>query len=313
MTSRRRFLHGALTVSALAALGSVMGPAFAQGPMSSAGSEVLRMRRIPSSGEVLPVIGAGTSGSYETEPGSEKYALLKDAVKLFFTSGARLFDTSPNYNGADAILGQLLFEGGWRDRCFLATKIAADTREDAERQWAGSQRALRTDHVELLQVHNLRAWRTQLPYARELKDQGKTRYVGITHFRPDGLEEMERIMRSEPLDFIQINYSVNAPQAAERVLPLARELGIGVIINRAFDDGRLFQVVRGRPLPAWAEEEAGITSWAQLFLKFAISHPAVTCVIPATSRPDRQVDNLRAGRGRLLSEARQRELIAMFG
>lgn len=312
MTSRRHFLKGALGISAIAALGGATGPVFAQGPMSSAGNEVLRTRRIPSTGEVLPVIGAGTSGSYEAEPGSEKYRMLKDTVKIFFTAGAKLFDTSPNYNGADAVLGQLLADGGWRDRCFLATKIAADTREEAEVQWAQSQRALHTDKVELLQVHNLRAWRIQLPYARALKEQGKTRYVGITHFRPEGLEEMERIMRSEPLDFIQINYSVNAPQAAERVLPLARDLGIAVLINRAFDDGRLFQVVRDKPLPAWAEEEADITSWAQLFLKFAISHPAVTCVIPATSRPDRQVDNLRAGRGRLLSEARQRELIAMF-
>lgn len=313
MTSRRGFLHGAFSVAALAALGGASGPAFAQGPMSSAGNEVLRMRRIPSTGQVLPVIGAGTSGSYEAEPGGEKYKMLKDSMRIFFAAGAKLFDTSPNYNGADAILGRLLAEGGWRERCFLATKIAADSREDAERQWAQSQRALHTDHVELLQVHNMRAWRIQLPYARELKEQGKTRYVGITHFRPEALEEMERIMRSEPLDFIQINYSVNAPQAAERVLPLARDLGIAVIINRAFDDGRLFQVVRDRPLPAWAEAEADITSWAQLFLKFAISHPAVTCVIPATSRPDRQVDNLRAGRGHLLSEARQRELIAMFG
>jgi diketogulonate reductase-like aldo/keto reductase len=312
MASRRGFLQGAACLSAAAAFARA-GQVFAQGPMSIAGNEVLRMRRIPSTGEALPVIGAGTSGSYETEIGSEKYAQLKEAVTLFFTAGARLFDTSPNYNGADAVLGKLLFEGGWRERCFLATKIAADSRADAERQWAGSQRALQTDRVELLQVHNLRAWNIQLPYARELKEAGKTRYIGVTHFRPEGLAEMERIMRSEPLDFIQINYSVNAPQAAERILPLAADRGIAVIINRAFDDGRLFSAVRDRPLPAWAGEEADITSWAQMFLKFAISHPAVTCVIPATSRPDRQVDNLRAGRGRLLSEARQRELVAMFG
>lgn len=312
MPSRRGFLRGAACLSAATALAGA-GSVFAQGPMSIAGNEVLRTRRIPSTGEVLPVIGAGTSGSYETEIGSEQYAQLKDAVKLFFTAGARLFDTSPNYNGADAVLGRLLFEGGWRERCFLATKIAADSRADAERQWTESQRVLHTERVELLQVHNLRAWDIQLPYARELKEAGRTRYIGVTHFRPEGLAEMERVMRSEPLDFIQINYSVNAPQAAERILPLAADRGIAVIINRAFDDGRLFSAVRERPLPAWAEAEAGITSWAQMFLKFAISHPAVTCVIPATSRPDRQVDNLRAGRGRLLSEARQRELIAMFG
>ena len=143
-----------------------------------------------------------------------------------------------------------------------------------------------------------------------MKEQGKTRYVGITHYLERGLDEMAAILRSEPLDFIQINYSVNAPQAAKEVLPLARDKGVAVLINRAFDDGSLFSTVKGRPLPDWAAE-VGAQSWAQLFLKFALSHPAVTAVIPATSKPEHQRDNLNAGRGELLSEARQRELMAM--
>jgi len=272
----------------------------------------LLTRTIPSTGEALPVIGAGTSGSFEVEAGSPQYQQLGAVLRAFFEGGGRVIDTSPNYGGADSILGQLLEEGGWHKQCFLATKIAADSQADAQAQWQGSLRSLRTDKVDLLQIHNLRDWQTQLPYARELKQQGKTRYVGITHYLNSGQDEVARIVRSEPLDFIQINYSVNAPQAARELLPLCQDKGVAVLINRAFDDGRLFARVKDQPLPGWASE-VGIGSWAQLFLKFAISHPAVTTVIPATSRPDRQLDQLKAGHTPLLSQAQQQALIEQFG
>jgi len=272
----------------------------------------LLTRTIASTGEALPVIGAGTSGSFEVEPGSAQYQQLKEVLKAFFDGGGKVIDTSPNYGGADAILGQLLEEGGWHARCFLATKIAADSLDDAKAQWAGSLKSLRTDKVDLLQVHNLRDWRTQLPYARELKQQGKTRYIGITHYLESGQDDVARIVRAQALDFVQINYSVNAPQAARELLPLCQDKGVAVLINRAFDDGRLFARVKDQPLPGWAAE-AGIGSWAQLFLKFAISHPAVTTVIPATSRPDRQLDQLKAGHDPLLSPAQQQALIKQFG
>ncbi|WDM61570.1 aldo/keto reductase [Pseudomonas sp. NEEL19] len=268
-------------------------------------------RAVPSSGEALPVIGAGTSGSFEVEAGSAAYQQLRAVLKAFFDGDGRVIDTSPNYGGADSILGQLLEEGGWHSRCFIATKIAADSRAEAQAQWAESLKRLRTDKVDLLQVHNLRDWRTQLPYARELKQQGKTRYVGITHYLNSGHAEVAELVRSEALDFIQINYSVSAPQAARELLPLCQERGVAVLINRAFDDGRLFTRVKDQPLPGWAAE-AGIGSWAQLFLKFAISHPAVTTVIPATGRPDRQLDQLMAGQGPLLTQAQQQALIRHF-
>jgi aryl-alcohol dehydrogenase-like predicted oxidoreductase len=257
------------------------------------------------------VIGAGTSGSYDVALDSPEYEQLKLVVRTFFEGGGRVIDTSPNYGASDTVLGRLLADGGWRRQCFLATKIAADSRAEAEAQWAESLRRLHTDKVELLQVHNLRDWKTQLPYAHELKAQGKTRYVGITHYIDSGLPETERILRSEKLDFIQIHYSVNAPNAAKTVLPLARDKGVAVLINRAFDDGRLFAKVKDEPLPGWATE-VGVTSWAQLFLKFAISHPAVTAVIPATGKPERQADQLKAGLGPLLSEAQRRELVQRF-
>lgn len=310
MFSRRGFLNAGLWAGAGLTLGIHRAALAAGGNGVLPAGERLRARAIPATGEALPVIGAGTSGSFVAEIGSDKYRRLRDVMAIFFNSGANVFDTSPNYGGADKVLGALLEEGGWRDQCFLATKIAADSRAEAERQWAESLKALRADQVELLQVHNLRDWKTQLPYARELKQQGKTKYVGVTHYLERGLDEMERILRSEPLDFIQINYSINAPQAAETVLPLARDKGVAVLINRAFDDGDLFAAVKDKPLPGWAPE-VGVASWAQMFLKFAISHPAVTSVIPATSKPEHQRDNLQAGYGPLLSEAQSKELIAL--
>lgn len=291
--------------------GAALGVLAASPWLHAATSPELLSRKVPSSGEALPVIGAGTSGSFEVAPGSPEYQQLKVVLKAFFDGGGKVIDTSPNYGGADAVLGQLLEEGGWHRQCFIATKIAADSRADAERQWAGSLKNLRTDKVDLLQIHNLRDWQTQLPYARELKQQGKTRYVGITHYLNSGHDEVASIVRREPLDFIQINHSVNAPHAARELLPLCQEKGVAVLINRAFDDGRLFAKVKDQALPAWAAE-AGIGSWAQLFLKFAISHPAVTTVIPATGRPERQLDQLKAGQPPLLTQAQQQALIQQF-
>ncbi|MGH8439788.1 MAG: aldo/keto reductase [Pseudomonas sp.] len=304
MLIRRDFLTASATLAAGLGCLSVVGPGFAQ-------SGAMQTRTIASSGERLAVIGAGTSGSFETDVDSPQFQQLKQVLKVFFDGGGQVIDTSPNYGGADAVLGQLLEEGGWRNKTFLATKIAADSRAAAEAQWAGTLRSLRTDKVDLLQVHNLRDWQRQLPYARELKAQGLTRYVGVTHYVDGGLDELERILRQEQLDFIQIHYSVNSPAAARTVLPLAQDKGVAVLINRAFDDGRLFARVKGQALPAWAAE-LGIGSWAQLFLKFAISHPAVTTVIPATRRPDRQLDQLKAGNGPLLSDAQRKQLIEQF-
>ena len=302
MYARRDVLRAGATLGVLAAVSPWLHAATPAG---------LLTRKVPSTGEALPVIGAGTSGSFEVQADSAQYQQLKAVLKAFFEGGGRVIDTSPNYGGADSILGQLLEEGGWHRQCFIATKIAADSRADAEAQWADSLKSLRTDKVDLLQIHNLRDWQTQLPYARELKRQGQTRYVGITHYLNSGQDEVARIVRSEPLDFIQINYSVNAPDAARELLPLCQDKGVAVLINRAFDDGRLFAKVKDLALPGWAAE-AGIGSWAQLFLKFAISHPAVTTVIPATGRPDRQLDQLKAGQAPMLTQAQQQALIKQF-
>ena len=330
MPSRRDFLTttslaaGGFALAPLAACSREAPPAAAPQPQpastataAAAAAETpapgaMLTRAIPSTGEKIAVIGAGTSGSYEVAMDSPEYEALKDVVRIFFEGGGSVIDTSPNYSNAEDVVGALLAQGGWRGKCFLATKLAADDRAALEAQWADSQRRLKTDKVELLAVHNLRNLGEALPYARELKEQGKTKYIGLTHYVESSHAELERVMRAEKPDFIQINYSVNAPQAAQSLFPAAQELGVAVMVNRAFDDGKLFASVGSKPLPGWAAE-AGITSWAQMFLKFAISHPAVTVVIPATGKPERQADQLKAGHGALLTQAQQDELKTMFG
>ena len=303
MTSRRSFLSGAALAATAAALRPL--PAFAASPAPAG----MARRAIPSTGELIPVIGMGTSGSFEVDVAGR--GPLREVLRRFVAGGASVIDTSPNYGNAEDVLGDLMAELRLRDRIWLATKLAADNRAAGEAQFARSLERLRTDKVELLAVHNLRDWKTQLACARELKAQGKTRYVGLTHYVDAKHDELADIMAAEKPDFIQINYSVSAPNAGKRLLPLARDTGVAVMINRAFDDGRLFARVADRPLPGWAAE-ASVTSWAQMFLKFALSHPAVTVVIPATGKPDRQSDNLKAGQGRDLSAAECAELVAMF-
>jgi len=314
MSTRREFLLSASVAAAgfaLAPLARAAGPLGVLGQVPSAESTPLLTRTIPSTGEALPVIGAGTSGSYEVALGSPGFETLKDTIRVFFEGGGRAFDTAPNYSNAEEVLGALLEEGGWRDRCFLATKLAAEDRETMEAQWKASLRRLRTDRVELLQVHNMRAWEVGLPFARELKEKGLVKYIGFTHASNAQHDRMEQLMREQKPDFIQVNYSVMAPNAARSLLPAAQDLGVAVLVNRAFNDGKLFARVADQPLPGWAGD-VDVDSWAQMFLKFAISHPAVTAVIPATGKPHRQADNLKAGTGPLLTQKQRDELVRMF-
>jgi len=304
MTSRRSFLSAATLAVTAAALDAL--PALAASPAAKSG---LAKRAIPATGETIPVIGMGTSGSFEVDAAGREP--LKEVLRRFVAGGASVIDTSPNYSNAEDVLGDLVAELGVRNKIWLATKLAADDRASGEAQFAQSLKRLRTDKVELLAVHNLRDWKTQLAYARELKAQGKTRYVGLTHYVDGKHDELADIMVAEKPDFIQINYSVSTTNADKRLLPLARDTGVAVMINRAFDDGRLFARVADKALPGWAAE-ASVTSWAQMFLKFVVSHPAVTVVIPATGKPDRQSDNLKAGLGRDLTAAERAELVAMF-
>lgn len=301
MTTRREFTGAVLSVAALAPL------------VGAVSKEEMLRRPVPSSGELVPAIGMGTSGSFQVPSGSAEYNALKEVLKRFFAGGATLIDTAPTYGNAEDNLGPLLAEGNYRAKAFIATKLSGVSgREAGLAQFAETLRRLRTDRVELLQVHNLRDWKTQLEVARELKQQGKVKYVGVTHYTDSAHDEIADVVQAGKPDFLQINHSINNRGIERRVLPLAKELGVAVLTNRNFNDGALFRQVEGKKLPGWAAE-AGITSWAQAFLKYSLSHEAVTAVIPATGKPDRQSDNLKAGVGPLLTRAQQKELIALVG
>ena len=308
MTTRRCFLRDGSIVLA----GSLVGSALFEAPRANAAEKVTLMtRKIPSTGEAIPVIGMGTSGSFQVPAGGPEYQLLKEVLKRFFDGGGTVIDTAPTYGNAEELLGPLLSEGGFRKRAFIATKLSGVSgREDGLAQFKKTLQTLQTDKVELLQVHNLNDWKTQMAVARELKSQGKVKYVGVTHYTESGQEPLAEVVKATKPDFLQINYSVTQRGAEKRVFPMAKDLGVAVLVNRNFDDGALFSRVQGKSLPGWAAE-AGITSWAQMFLKFALSDPAVTVVIPATGKPDRQSDNLKAGAGAVLTAAQRTELIQL--
>ncbi|MBB3103265.1 aldo/keto reductase [Azomonas macrocytogenes] len=308
MLSRRRFVSGcALASAGLAVAGSTR---FALGAVPA--TQALQMRAIPSTGERLPVIGMGSSGSFDVGNSAAELDPLREVLRRFFAAGATLIDTAPGYGNAEAVLGRLLAELELRSRAFLATKIGATGRAAGLAQFQRSLQLLQTDKVELLQVHSLQDWKTQIEVINELKAQGKTRYTGVTHWLDSGHDELAEVVRAVKPDFLQVNYSVISRSAETRIFPIAKELGVAVLVNRAFDDGRLFARVKGKALPAWAAE-AGITSWAQAFLQFALSDPAVTAVIPATGKPDRQTDNLKAGSEAVLTAAQRQSLIDLVG
>ncbi len=265
------------------------------------------LRRIPSSGEELPVIGLGTSGPFEVDRSEAQRAPLRDVLAAFFAAGARLIDTSPMYSTAEAVLGDLLTPP-MHQHAFLATKVWTRGEAAGIEQMQRSAQLLRTQRLDLIQVHNLLDLDTQLRTLRAWKAVGRVRYLGVTHYTVSAHAELERVLAREPLDFVQFNYSPVTRAAEQRLLPLAAERGVAVLVNRPFEDGALFERVRGKALPAWAAE-LGVTSWGQLALKFIAAHPAVTCIIPATDKVAHLEDNLVAGRGPL-PDTRQREAIA---
>jgi len=310
MTSRRQFLGRSSSVLTTAVL---LGNESLRNIAQAAAPSGMLHRPIPSSGELVPAIGMGTSGSFQVPADGAEYTALKEVMKRFFAGGASLIDTAPTYGNAEDNLGPLMGEGGYRKKAFIATKLSGVSGRDAGfAQFENTLRRLKTDKVELLQVHNLRDWKTQLEVARELQKQGKVKYVGVTHYVDSAHAELAEVVRASRPDFLQINHSVTNRGIEDEVLPLAKDMGVAVLTNRNFNDGALFRQVEGRKLPGWAAE-AGITSWAQMFLKYSLSHPAVTAVIPATGKPDRQSDNLKAGSGPLLTAEQQKELIALVG
>lgn len=272
-------------------------------------ADALLHRRIPSSGERLPVIGVGTNNYSPTTP--EERAARRVVLERLTGSGLRVIDTAPLYRESERVIGELLAEIGNRPQAFLATKVTAPnkTREEGIASMEESMRRLRTDFIELMQVHNLIGTDVLLPLIREWVAQKRVRYVGVTTSRDEQYPEIVRLMRSESLDFIQVDYSQGNRGAAEQILPLAAERGIAVLINLPFGgrrDGNLFARVRGQSLPSWAAD-FDARSWGQFLLKYVLSHPAVTCAIPGMTKIANLEDNLGAAQGRLPDTAmRQR-------
>jgi aryl-alcohol dehydrogenase-like predicted oxidoreductase len=274
-------------------------------------ARTMTTRTMPGSREAIPVIGMGSSNTFDVGVSDAERAPLREVLRSLADAGGTVIDTSPMYGRAEQTIGDLVAAFGLRSRLWFATKVWTRGREAGERQIAESFRRLRTDRLELLQIHNLLDWREHLPTIRSMQQQQKVRYSGITHYRADAHEELERVLGAERFDWVQFNYSLAEREAERRLLPFCMDRGIAVMINRPFADGALFARVRDKPLPPWAAE-VGCSSWAQYFLRFAISHPAVTCAIPATSKPHHMRDNAAAGAAPLPDEQQRRRMAEYF-
>jgi diketogulonate reductase-like aldo/keto reductase len=269
----------------------------------------MNTRPIPSSGERLPVVGCGTYVGFDAEPGTAAYGELPGVLQALFDAGGSVVDSSPMYGRAERTVGELLEAARARDRAFIATKVWTTSREGGIEQMTQSMNLLKARPIDLMQIHNLVDWQTHLATLKDWKQQGKIRYLGVSHYTPSAYPRLEAVMRDQPLDFVQLNYSVDEREAEARLLPLAAERGIAIIVNRPFGGGGLLGRLLKRPLPPWAAE-LDCTSWAQVLLKFVLGHPAVTCVIPGTGRARHMLDNARAGSGPLPDQAMRQRIAA---
>jgi diketogulonate reductase-like aldo/keto reductase len=294
MDPRRRALLAAI------AAGAAARSSFAQMPLIA--------KKIPSTGEALPVIGLGTWQSFDARGDS---AALRQVMQAFSAAGGRVLDSSPMYGAAESVVGELVDELALRDRLFLATKVWTSGRAEGIRQMESSFKRMRVQRMDLLQVHNLVDVATHTRTLLEMKSAQKTRYIGVTHYSAAAHDEVERCLKQAPYDFLQINYSLGEPQAEQRLLPLALERQVAVIANRPFAEGGMFRRVKAKALPPWAAE-LGVQSWAQYFLKWIVSHPAVTCAIPGTGKPEHMRDNLAAGQGALPDAAQRKRMAEYF-
>jgi aryl-alcohol dehydrogenase-like predicted oxidoreductase len=300
--SRREMLK--LTAGASAALAFGRTPIFAQ-----TGS--INMRPIPSSGEMIPVVGLGTARTFNVEPTEENLAPLRGVMKAFVEMGGTVLDTATGYGNSEAVSGILAKDTGVTGKLFMATKVGARNREEGIEQMEHSMQVLNRSVIDLMQVHNLRDWQTQLATLREWKAAGRFRYIGITTSSERQYDDFVAVMEKEDLDFIQVNYSLAARRAEERILPLAADRGMAVLVNLPYGRGRLFGAVQGHELPEWAAE-FDAHSWGQFFLKFILGNPAVTCPIPATTQAHHAEDNMGAAYGAYPDEAMRKRMVEWF-
>ncbi|HEX4706572.1 MAG TPA: aldo/keto reductase [Candidatus Udaeobacter sp.] len=273
-------------------------------------SSTMLMRAIPSSGEKLPVIGLGTWRTFDVDLTPDTRKPLEEVLSLLAKLGGRVIDSSPMYGRAEDVIGELTSALGIRDKLFLATKVWTQGKENGIKSMERSMALLRTNRIDLMQVHNLLDVQTHLATLRQWKEQGRIRYLGVTHYDSSALPQIENILKTEKLDFLQINYSLMEREAEQRVLPLAQERGVAVVVNRPFGAGDLFDKVRSKPLPDWIGD-FDCRSWAQFFLKWIVANPAVTCAIPATGKPQHLEDNMQGGYGRLPDPNTRRRMVEL--
>ena len=301
--SRRELLRLAVGAGIfISSGGAAMGAANSSKPILT--------KPIPRTGESLPVIGLGTWQTFDVGSAQSERAPLREVLREFVRLGGKVIDSSPMYGRSESVVGDLAAELKLDSKLFVATKVWTSGREAGIRQMEESFHRLRAKPIDLMQIHNLVDWRTHLITLRLWKQQGRVRYIGVTHYTAGAYDQLARVLESEELDFVQLNYSIAEREAEQRLLPLAGDRGVAVLVNRPFAQAQLFSKVRGKPLPPFAEEIACAT-WAQFFLKFVVSHPAVTCAIPATSKVQHLTDNMQAGMGPL-PDARIRQRMATY-
>jgi aryl-alcohol dehydrogenase-like predicted oxidoreductase len=269
----------------------------------------MRTRKMPRTSEEIPVVGLGTWRTFDVGSAAAEREPLAEVLRRFFAAGGRVIDSSPMYGRAESVVGDLVAAG--EHPAFFATKVWTSGLEAGKAQIRESLRRLRSERLDLLQVHNLLDHATHLPVMRAFREAGQLRYLGITHYSLDSFVAMERLLRREKLDFVQLPYSVNVREAEARLLSAAADTGTAVLVMQPFEEGALFSRVKGKALPEWASER-GFSSWAQLFLAFILAHPAVTCVLPATSKPHHLSENVRAGIGPELDAELREKLIEVL-
>jgi diketogulonate reductase-like aldo/keto reductase len=286
---------------------ALLAPRF---PATGAAPERMLARPIPASGEALPIVGLGTWQTFDVGGSSRARAPLADVLQALFEHGGTAIDSSPMYGRSEGVVGDLLAGMDGHRRAFIATKVWTEGRERGVRQMNDSMRLLRTGRLDLMQIHNLVDWRTHMASLREWQQDGRIRYVGITHYTNSAFDSLEQVIAATRPDFVQFPYSIGVRAAETRLLPLCAERGVAVLVNRPYEAGGLFRKVRRRELPDWAAD-FDAASWGQFLLKYILAHPAVTCVIPGTSKAKHMADNAGAGHGRMPDGAVRRRMIEL--
>jgi len=271
----------------------------------------IQRRTIPSTGEKIPVVGVGTWRTFDAGNNQHKRTALKQVLSNLVSNSASVIDSSPMYGSSESVVGDLSTELKNRPSLFLATKVWTTGEQEGIEQMNDSFRKMKTSLIDLMQVHNLVDVKTHLKTLYKWKEQGRIRYIGITHYLPSAYDEMTQLIQKEKLDFVQCCYNIQTPDAEKQLLPAAKDKGVAVLINRPFQEGALFDEVKGKPLPGWAAE-LGIKNWAQFFLKFILSNPSVTCVIPGTSNPNHLLENIQAGTGSFPDEKMRKKMFDYF-